>query len=156
MPGIRWEAPEFEHRPKTAGWYWTTVVIAVVLLALAIWQKSFLFALFIIIAEVLVIVWGAIEPPTVKFELTDKGLRVGERRYYPMRELHSFSADSEGILDPAYPEVVIRFRHHFRTPLRIKAPMSWLPEVRRELQAHIPEEHFEPGMTEVLERYLGF
>jgi hypothetical protein len=156
MPGIRWEAPEFEHREKSATWYWMTIVIAVLLLAIAIWQRAFLFGLFILIAEILVIVWGAAEPRSVHFELTEKGLKIGERRFYPMRELKSFSADLEGTFDEIYPDIVLTFHHHFRTPLRLKAPMAWLPEIRRELRAHIPEQHFEPGFMEILEKYIGF
>ncbi len=165
MSGIRWSAPEFEHRPKTAAWYWTTIIVAVVMLAFSLWKSTqadtntapyLLFGVFVIVGEILVIVWGAAEPPIVHFELTEKGLKVGERRFYPMRELQSFSADLEGTFDEAYPDVVLTFNHHFRTPLRMKVPMAWLPEVRRELRAHIPEHHFEPGFMEILEKYLGF
>lgn len=156
MAGIRWEAPEFEHRPKSAGWYWTTIIVAIVLIAIAVWQRTFLFGLFIVLAEIMVIVWAAEKPPTVHFELTEKGLKIGSRRFYPIREIKSFSADLEGIFDADYPDVVIYFDHHFRTPLRIKAPMGWLTEIRRELRLHVPEEHYEPTFMEVLERYLGF
>jgi hypothetical protein len=156
MADIRWEAPEFEHRPKSANWYWATIGIAVAMLLLAIWQKTILFGLFIIIAEVLLIVWAAEEPKMIKFDLSEKGLKIGERHFYPMRELASFSADLEGSFDEAYPDIVLNFNHHFRPHLRIKAPMAWLPEIRRALRVHIPEKHFEPGFIEVLEKYLGF
>lgn len=156
MAGIRWEAPEFEHRPKTAGWYWATIAVAIVLLAIAVWQKNYLFGLFVVLAEIMLIVWAAEVPPRVRFELTERGLAVGKRKFYPLRELKSFSADIEGTFDPDYPDILIQFHHHFRPPLRIKAPMTWLPEIRRELKVHIPEEHFEPGMTELLEKYFGF
>jgi hypothetical protein len=156
MADIRWEAPEFEHRPKTARWYWVTIIVAIVLLVIAIWQRTFLFGLFIVVAEILVIVWAAEEPPIIKFDLSEKGLRIGERKFFPMREMRAFSADLEGVFDEKYPDIVLHFNHHFRTSLRIKAPIAWLPEIRRALRAHMPEEHFEPGMTEVLEKYLGF
>ncbi len=156
MTGIRWQAPEFDHHPKTASWYWATIAIAIVLLAVAVWQKIFLFALFVVLAEIMVIVWGSLTPGMIHFELTEKGLKVGNRRFYPIRELKSFSADIEGAFDPDWPEVIIQFDHHFRTPLRIKAPMNWLPEIRREFRVHIPEEHFEPGLADVLQKYLRF
>lgn len=156
MAGIRWEAPEFEHRPKTATWYWMTIAVAVALLALSIWQRSFLFGLFIVLAEILLIVWAAENPPTVQFELTERGIKIGSRKFYPMREISYFSADIDGLLDEAYPEIVLNFHHHFRLPLRIKAPARWLPEIRKELRNHVREEHFDPGFTELLEHYLGF
>ncbi len=156
MHDIRWEAPEFEHRPKTTRWYWSTIGVAIAFLLLAIWQKSFLFGLFVIIAELLIIVWAAEEPPMIKFDLSERGLQVGEHKFYPMRELAWFSADLEGAFDPAYPDILIHFNHHFRPPIRIKAPMAWLPEIRRTLRVHVQERHFEPGFIEVLEKYLGF
>lgn len=155
MPRIAWEAPEFEHRPKDQLWYWVSMVVALLLLGLAVWQKNFFFGIFIVIAEVLVIVWGSYEPQVIKFEVNERGLHIGDKSY-PMRELRAFAADIEGVLDSEHPEIVIHFEHHFRPTLRIKVPARWLPDVRRTLRHHIPEEHFEPGFVEVLEKYLGF
>ena len=155
MSRIAWEAPEFEHRPKGPMWYWVSMIVALVLLGAAVWQRNFFFAVFIVIAEVLLIVWGSYEPRKVKFEVSEHGLHIDGKRY-PIRELRSFSADIEGMLDADHPELIIHFDHHFRPALRIKVPARWLPEVRKTLRHHIPEEHFEPGFVEVLEKYLGF
>ena len=71
---IKWEAPEFELREKGVGWYWTTIIIAVLMLGAAVWQGNFLFAVLVVIGEILVLVWSGKEPPMVTFRITDKGL----------------------------------------------------------------------------------
>lgn len=156
MADIKWEAPEWEHRPKTVSWYWASIIISILILALAIWQKNFFFAVFVLIAEILVMVWGSVEPPMIKFELNEKGLRVGKNRFFPMRQLRAFSADLEGFSDPNHPDIVLHFNGHFRPALRIKVPRAWMQEIRKEFRAHIPELHFTPSFVEVIEKVLGF
>ena len=63
---IQWHAPEFEYRAKTMSWYWLSILLAVVILALAVWQKNFLFGIFVIVAEILILVWANREPRTLR------------------------------------------------------------------------------------------
>lgn len=55
---IKWQAPEYEYREKTVSWYWISIVVAALVIAFSVWQKNFLFGFFIVIAEMLFIVWG--------------------------------------------------------------------------------------------------
>ena len=48
--GIVWQIPEYEYRSKDVSWYWISLIAAIVLFAFAIWQKNFLFAIFVVIA----------------------------------------------------------------------------------------------------------
>jgi hypothetical protein len=155
MADIRWQAPEFEHRPKGALWYWISMWAALILLGIAVWQKNFFFAVFVVIAEILIIVWASVEPRSVLFEINEFGIEVNNKRH-SMKELRSFESDIEGMIDPEHPEVVLHFKGHFRPSMRIKVPAKWLPEVRAILRRHIPEEHFDPGFVEILEKFLGF
>ena len=157
MPHLRWEAPEFDHHPKNVSWYWISILIAILLLALAVWQKNFFFGVFIVIAEVLVLAWASVEPPMIKFELTEKGLRVGPKRFYRMRELEAFSADVEGLFNEEWPDIVLHLRSHFRPAVRIKAPRHWLHEIRQEFRDHnVKELHFEPTFLEIVEKFMRF
>ena len=62
---ITWEAPEFEYRPKSVSWYWISIIIAAAIIAFAIWERNFLFGIFIVIAEILFIAWGNETPATI-------------------------------------------------------------------------------------------
>ena len=88
---ISWRAPEFEYHEKTAGWYWTTVVIALIILAFALWQQNFLFGVFVIIAEILLVIWANKKPEIVEFVVGEKGILVDEKRNYSYSEIENYS-----------------------------------------------------------------
>jgi hypothetical protein len=80
---INWQAPEFEYRPKSISWYWTSI-----------WDRNFLFGVFIVIAEVLLIAWGNDAPPTVNFVLTDSNLSIGETKDYQVKLFENKAPDA--------------------------------------------------------------
>ena len=153
---IAWQAPEFEHRPKTTAWYWARVVIAILLLAMAIWQKNFIFAVFIVIAEVMLMVWGSSEPKMIPFALNDRGLTIGGTKFYPFTDISSWSADAEGFFDPEWPDITLHLVHHFHTGLKVKVPRAMFLDVERVLRDHAREVPFKPTMMDVIEKLLGF
>lgn len=153
---ITWHAPEFEHRPKTAVWYWTSIVIAVALILIAIWQKNYFFALFAVIAEVLVLVLGSREPRMVQFKLDEKGLHIDGRKSFPFVEFRHWSVDAEGFFDPDYPDIIIYTSGHFHAGTHVKVPRALLPEVQEALRRNAKEVPFEPSSMDVLEKFLGF
>ena len=154
--GIAWQAPEFEHRPKTARWYWISIIVSILLLALAVWQRNFIFAVFIVIAELMLMVWGSSEPRMVAFSLNDRGLTIGGAKFYPFSDIKSWSADSEGYFDPEWPDITLHLIHHFHTGLKIKVPRTMFLEVEKALRARAKEVPFEPSMMDVVEKLLGF
>ena len=78
-----WEAPEFEYREKEVSWYWISIIAAALIIAFSVWQKDFLFGFFIVIAEMLFIVWGNKAPRTLTFTLTDTELNIGDTSHTP-------------------------------------------------------------------------
>jgi hypothetical protein len=153
---ITWQAPEFEHRPKTATWYWVSIIVAILLLIFAVWQRNYVFAAFIVIAELLVLVWGSSEPPMVTFMLDEKGLTVGGEKFYPYRDIKHWSSDSDGFFDPAWPDIFLHLTNHFHTGIRIKVPQALFVEVEEALREKVTEVPFEPTAIDVLEKFLGF
>ena len=69
-----WSAPEFEYRPKSVSWYWISIICAAAIIAFAIWEQNFLFGIFVVIAEILLIAWGNEMPATVSITLTESEL----------------------------------------------------------------------------------
>lgn len=153
---LAWQAPEFEHRPKTMNWYWASIAVSIVLLALAIWQRNFIFAVFIVIAELMLMVWGSSEPRMIAFSMNERGLTIGGAKFYPFSDIRSWSADSEGYFDPEWPDITLHLVHHFHTGLKIKVPRAMFLEVENFLRAHAEEVPFEPTMMDVIEKFLGF
>jgi hypothetical protein len=153
-PSFAWIAPEYEFRPKEASWFWMSVIAAVLLVAFATWQKNYLFGLFVVIAEVLIIVWGAREPRLVNFHLSEKKLTIDGRKAYALTEITHWSLE-----EPAHSEWANAFLH-FRRPyhwgIRIHIPKAHLGEVRGILGRGAPEVEREENIIEVIEEYLGF
>ena len=151
---IIWSAPEFEHRPKTNGWYWTSIILAVLLLAFAIWQRNFLFALFIIVAEILVIIWGDREPATVNFKIDHKGVYIGERHFYPHAHILSFSYIDRDHTEWA--DVVFHLHKRFQPTLKVHFPKGRLKELQGDLTDMVPLVVHEESTLDLIERLLGF
>jgi len=86
---MEWDAPEYNHYEKGVNWYWWAGLTAILLLGLAVWQKSFLFGTLILVGWFTVVVYAARPPRTVKFAITENGILV-ENRLYPWNELQSF------------------------------------------------------------------
>ncbi len=73
---IEWQAPEFEYREKDISWYWLSIIVAVLILSVSVWQKNFLFAAFVVMAEMLILVWAGRKPREISFSLDEKGLTI--------------------------------------------------------------------------------
>ena len=150
---IVWEAPEFEYREKDISWYWISIIIAALMIAFAAWQKDFLFGFFIILAEVLFIVWGNRAPHVVLFTLNDEEVDIGGYKSHLLKEFESWSADTIG---GGWAELRFHFRAHLRTPLTIILPEEKLAEARGGLRTVLREIEHEPTLIEAIEKFLRF
>lgn len=151
---IVWQAPEFEYYEKDVSWYWLSVIVAVIVLSAAVWQQNFLFAVFIVVAEILVLVWAAQQPRMVEFRIDEKGLLIGGKKFYPYAEIIGFSADENG--EDEWPELMFRFQRRLQPTVRIKTPKARFGEIEKALAPLVRKIEFEESFLESLERFLGF
>ena len=150
---INWEAPEFEYRPKSVSWYWMSIIAAAAIIAFAIWERNFLFGIFIVIAEVLFIAWGNEVPGTVNFVLTENELSIGDAKHYQVKLFENFSVNDPG---DDWTELFFIFKTKLRTPLKIMVPKAKLEEIRKNLKPILREVEFEPSLLDSLEKIIGF
>jgi hypothetical protein len=151
---IAWQAPEFEYYEKDVSWYWLSVIVAVVVLSAAVWQKNFLFAAFIVFAEILILVWAGQKPKTIEFKLNEQGLTIGSRKFYPYAEIIGFSTDENGADE--WPGLIFRFQRRLQPTIRVKTPKDRFAEIEKVLAPIVKKIEFEESFLEVLERFLGF
>src|SRR3989344_6499487 len=78
---IKWQAPEYHYYEKDINWYWLVIILAIIITAIALWQRNFLFAVFTVIASITLLVWGYRKPCIIDFELNDQGLKIDEQFY---------------------------------------------------------------------------
>ena len=152
-----WEAPEFEHREKTIWWYWGVIVVATAILALAVWQKNFLFGVFVILSGVMIIIWGNRAPRMIRFKLAQDGLVIDERKTYQYKEMESFAFDDS--FDGEWAQLLLKFNSRLKTKLKVGLPKTEVSEIRRLIGVAAPqveEADWEHSFIDSLERLIGF
>jgi hypothetical protein len=150
---LTWDAPEFEYREKEISWYWISIIVAALIIAFAAWQKDFLFGFFIVVAEILFIVWGNRAPAAVGFTLTDEEIDIGGYKSHLLKEYESWSADTIG---GEWAEISFYYRTHLRVPLTIIIPEDRLAEVRTNLKTVLKEIEHQPSLIDSIEKFLRF
>jgi len=148
-----WEAPEFEYREKDVSWYWISIIAAALIIAFSVWQKDFLFGFFIVIAEILFIVWGNKTPAVVSFTLTDTAINIGGYKSYAIKEFESWSVDSDGV---EWADVAFYFRSRFHPPLTFIVPEEKMADFRANIKTVLNEIEHEPTLIDSIEKFLRF
>lgn len=154
--GVKWNAPEFDFYPKGNAWYWWSITITLLLLGFAIWQKNFLFAFFVVVAELLVLSWGSRKPMTMEFKLDEKGLTINGLKFYPYADLKSFGVSDMAPTDEKFEEIVIYLKRRMRTGLNILVPKDKEAEIVTAFSKKIAKVEAELSLLDALERFLRF
>ena len=150
---IKWEAPEYEHREKGVSWYWISIIVAATIVAFSVWQKNFLFGLFVVIAEILFIFWGNRVPHTVSFVMNEEGIELKGGKLYLFKEFESVSIDTTG---DGWAEIFFTFRAKLKTPLKILFPGDRLEELQNNIKAILKEIPHEPTLIDSIEKISRF
>ncbi len=148
-----WTSPEFEYRPKSVSWYWISIICAAAIIAFSIWERNFLFGVFVVIAEVLLIAWGNEIPATIELTLTDNDLSIADAKHYQLNLFESFSMNDQ---NGEWTELFFLFKAKLRAPLKVLLPQERSDEIRENLKTVLRETDFEPSLIDSLEKIIGF
>lgn len=151
---VEWEAPEFEYREKSVSWYWLSIIAAAAILAASVWQKNFLFAVFVVIAEILVLVWAGRKPRMINFRLDDKELTVGGGKFYSYSEIEAYGTEESG--NGEWSEMAFRLRHGLHPWLKIRIRTARLPEAEKALGPSVKKTELETSLLDSLGKLIGF
>ena len=150
---IQWEAPEFEYHEKTVSWYWMSIIVAAIIIAFAVWTKNFLFGFFIVLAEVLFIVWGNRLPRLLGFTINEHEIEIEGGKFHLLKNYESVSIEP---VDDNWVELIFTYRAKLKTPVKILFPAHRVQELRTNLKGIMREAPFEPTLIDAIERFLGF
>ena len=150
---VTWQAPEFQYREKDVSWYWISIIVVAAIIAFAIWQRNFLFGVFMIIAEILLIVWANAVPKVFDFTLSENGLQIGEAKDYRISLFESFSVNR---LNEEWTELFFTFKAKLRTPAKVLIPTEKVDELRKNLRPILREVDYDPSLIDSLEKIIGF
>jgi len=152
---VKWIAPEYYHYPKTELWIWSSVFVAILLIAFSLWQKNFLFAVFLGIAELLIVSWSARKPHKMTFTISENGVRLDQKKFYTYDELLGFAVIKPGF-DDQYFELVLETKSHINQFVKIMLPKERRADVFEAINTHLDEIEYEETVFERIEHILGF
>lgn len=92
-----WETPSHVQYQRSPTWYLSMGVLSLFLLAYAIWQENFLFAFFILLADIVLIVGNQREARPVLVQIGDNGV-AWDGALHLFQDLEHFAI----IYDPPY------------------------------------------------------
>lgn len=152
---IEWEAPEYEYYPKSILWFWISIIISIIILIIAIWQKNFLFAILIIIGEILILIWGNSTPKILKFKINNNGIYIGDHNFYNFDNIADFSTTKS--LMPNLDLIKFNFKNKFKFDILILVPENILDDVKIYLeQKNIFETEYNEHFIDFLQKIFKF
>ena len=77
-----WQHPDYVLYHKDKRWYIFSIIIVILAVALAIWQKDYTFAVFLVMFYLVVLLYENRPSEMVDFVITPLGLKSGQRFYY--------------------------------------------------------------------------
>ena len=149
---MEWEAHEYEHKERSADWFWAAGIVTVGAALTAIILHNAIFGILILVSAFTLALFINREPGIVDVRVDEKGITRG-RVHYPYETLHSFTID----IEHSHPKILLR-SHKFFLPL-IVIPLN--PEVNthelaEQLSRFIEEENHSLTLVEKLLEFLGF
>src|SRR3989344_7161291 len=155
---ITWVASEYHFHPKSAGWYLLSLLAAAVIFLIALWQKNLFFAIFTVIAEIILIYWAKRPPQTLDFKIDRRGVAIGDIKFYPYEELSGFCVQelSGGDDSPAGTELVLKTKTKIHPFVKINLPKKYAETARSFLKKFVEEIEYEDSVSDAIDRIIGF
>ncbi len=91
---IEWSAPEYTHKARTNDWYWSIGLVALVGMVGALWFHNYIFAIFILVSGVCLILFTLRLPQEVTFVVKETGIGIA-REDHPWSEIKGFKIKTD-------------------------------------------------------------
>lgn len=148
---LEWEAPEYISHKKTADWYWWLSLIAVGLLIFSAYERSFLFAIFVVLGWFTIMLYSARNPAIMRMSISEQGITVGNN-LYPWINIKSF-----WVFEKNYKkEISLELKRTFMPYLKIPLDNIETLKVRETLLKFIPEKEQEESFIDNLSDLVKF
>lgn len=149
---ISWRAAEHGFHEKGFVWYLWLVIVTGAIVIIALWQKNFFFAIFSVLAGVMVWVFSKRRPPIVEFKITDSGISVGST-FYEYSDIDHFSTRSRpGFLD----EIIISRKTRMNPFLFIPIDSHLAVSAHALLNTKLDEVEYQETFIDTISELLRF
>jgi hypothetical protein len=153
-PLFTWKGKEYEHRPKTADWYFAVGIIALSTAVASLLFQNYLLAIVIVLAAIAIMAHAHKAPPIHTFSITEQGLSIDDE-VHPYEKMLSFSIleDTEGMLPPVLSiKTSSLLSPHLIIPL-IEVSADGVHAIFLE---RVEEEEHRPSFSDAVAGWLGF
>ena|SRR3989338_4548441 len=136
-PAFRsWFIPEYTQHERGRGWYAVAALVALGLIAWAIYSVNFLFAVLIVLTAIILLVRHSEMPAQLMVSIFEDGIQAGEN-FYAYRDLKSFWIIYE---PPEVKTLYFDFKSAWRPRLPVPLAEENPVEVRRFLLKYLEED----------------
>jgi len=150
---IVWEIKTQSDRERGDVFYIVVLAATVLLLLFSIWQKDFLFGVFVILASGMVLFLSAQRPETYKFKLTENEVVVGENEgVYSYGKFSHFDIYE---FNPQEYELFLVFKEKIKPILRIRIYKGDAEKIKEFLLAKLPQKKTEPSIIDIFSKIVG-
>lgn len=147
---LGWQAPEFEVYEKDNRWFAYLSLILIAIIGYAVYSNSLIMAIVFILIGVILYIQLHKEPAIIDFAITTDGVIAG-KEIFEYENIRSFWI----FYNPPYEKYLsLHTRGHLVPFIHIAIDDHNPVELRAILIKYIPEIKQEPGMVDVLERFL--
>lgn len=148
-----WRAAEYEYTEKTLTWFIALGIVVLVVAIVSLVERDFFFAVFAVLAGVLVAVFARRRPQVLEFSVSEDGVRVGDRLSFSLGEFRSFALYSRpGHLD----ELIFKKRTAVNPYVRVPIDAALAERVKGFLKDRLDEEEFTESLVDLISGRLGF
>lgn len=148
---FRWQATEYVHHHKSAGWYAGLIGVIVVLVGGAALLGLWLYIAVFLIMGVAVFVYARKPPRVMTYELSAEGVHI-DGKLFPFAIFRSF-----GVMpDDEWHSIDLEPAKRFSPRMVLLFNEENFEEIVGHLELHLPRVDRQPDMIERLTRYLRF
>ncbi len=127
------------------------MLFTLLLVALALWQKNILFAVFIVIAEVVVLMLGHTGPGTRLYAFTDEGLTIDNQLLRRFVEVNGFAFFDLG---DRYVELILHPSKKLQTYAKVLVPRERVEDVKQFLSTRLHPFDYTPALADTMAKWL--
>jgi ABC-type bacteriocin/lantibiotic exporter with double-glycine peptidase domain len=153
MEEFSWRAPEFKYYYKDASWYWTSGIIAGTLILISLFQKNFLLVIFLILAELIIIMWAKQIPRTIDFKIDEDGIHCGKLKSYLYEELDGFCMEKD---NEEAGELILKTQSTLNPFVKINIFTKDQENINNILKNFLDEVEYEESFSDKLSDFLKF
>jgi hypothetical protein len=150
---VTWTAPEYMHKDHSNDWFWTIGLIALVGCIIAIWFESYVFAIFIFISGVSLIMFTVKQPRIFKFTMDSKGIKVDNEKFQ-WENLKSFNIKEVDTGD--FNKLMIETNKSFLPIYTFLIPKEKMGIIKKEVIKIIKKSEIDESRTIQFAEKIGF